>query len=132
MPISGLTLMKDATGGTTTAGTAITLQDDGVEVKNGRHVGDMGDDFITRTNLTFRTRNPQRNADGTYTKAKRWGTIVVPKVLADGSISYDLVRIEMEVHPETTAAEQVNLEMLAAQFFTDADLASFRRNGSLE
>lgn len=132
MPILGLSLQQDATGGTTTGGTAMALSSDGQEVKNGIHVADMGEsDFTVRTNMTLRTRNPQKQADGTYSKGKRWVTIVVPKDLGDDGIVFNLIRIEMEVHPKTLASELLNLEMLGAQVFTDSDLADFRANGSL-
>jgi hypothetical protein len=132
MTISALSLMKNATGGTTTGGTAMALSSDGQEVKNGVHVADMDEtNFIVRTNLTLKTRNPQRQSDGSYSKAKRFATIVVPKELASGEVVFNLVRIETEIHPESTSAEQTNLHMLGAQIFTDSDLTAFLTNGSL-
>jgi ribosome-interacting GTPase 1 len=132
MPISGMTLMLNATGGTTVGGTSTTFQEDGVEVKNGIHVSNVSQaDFTIRENITFKTRNPQLASDGTYSKAKRSISIVVPKKLADLSTSFNLVRIEVEAHPETTAAELTNLHMLGAQMFTDADVTSFLVVGSL-
>lgn len=132
MGFQALSLMKNATGATITGGTAMALSSDGQEVKNGVHVADMGDDnFITRANVTFKTRNPARQSDGSYSKAKRFVTVVVPKQLTSGDIAFNLVRIEMEVHPETSASEQTNLQMLGAQVFTDSDLTAFLRNGSL-
>lgn len=132
MTISALSFMKDATGGTTTAGAAMALSSDGQEVKNGVHVADMSEtNFLIRTNATLKTRNPQKQSDGSYSKAKRYGTIVVPKLLASGEICFNLVRNEIEAHPETTDAELTNLHMLGAQFYTDSDLADFRKNGSL-
>lgn len=132
MTIAALSLQQDATGGTTTGGTAMPLSRDGVEVKNGVHVADMAEsDFTIRTNMSLRSRVPQLQSDGTYSKGKRFATIVVPKVLADASIAFNLIRIEVEVHPETTTAEKTNLHMLAAQVFTDSDLTDFLQNGSL-
>lgn len=130
--ISNLSLQKNATSGTTVGGTAMALSSDGQDVKNGVHVADMSEtNFIVRTNITLKTRNPIRQSDGTYTKAKRFITIVVPKILAGGDVSYDLVRIEIEAHPETTVPELTNLHMLGAQVFTDADLTAFLVSGSL-
>jgi hypothetical protein len=132
MSIATLSLQKDSTGGTTTGGTAMALSSDGVVVKNGVHVADMAEsNFLVRTNATFRTRNPQKQSDGSYSKAKRWATIVVPKELASGEICFNLVRIEVEAHPETTDAELTNIHMLGAQVFTDSDLTAFLKNGSL-
>lgn len=132
MTIAALSFQKDATGGTTTGGTAMALSSDGQEVKNGIHVADMGEsNFLVRTNMTLKTRNPQKQSDGSYSKAKRYATIVVPKLLASGDYSYNLVRIEVEAHPETTSAELTNLHMLGAQIFTDSDLTAFLTTGSL-
>jgi hypothetical protein len=132
MPITGLSLMKDATGGTTTAGTALAFSSDGVDVKNGVHIAAMGQDFLDRTNITLKTRNPQKQSDGTYSKAKRYATLVAPKTIASGEVVFPLVRIEVELHPEMTAAEVTNIRMLGAQLFTDADLLSFLEDGSLD
>jgi len=132
MSLIDLSFQKNATGGTTTGGTAMALSSDGVDVKNGVHVADMSEsNFLVRSNATFRTRNPQRLPDGAYTKAKRFASIVVPKLLANDTVVFNLVRIEVEAHPETTESELVNLHMLGAQVFTDADLTDFLKYGSL-
>lgn len=132
MSISTLSLQKNATGGTTTGGTAMALASDGVSVKNGIHVADMAEtNFLVRTNLTLKTRNPAKQSDGTYSKAKRYATIVVPKAIASGEVVFNLVRIETEAHPETTDAELTNLFMLGAQLLTDSDLTAFFKTGSL-
>lgn len=132
MSISNLSLQKNATGGTTTGGTAMALASDGVSVKNGVHVADMAEpNFLIRTNLTLKTRNPAKQTDGTYSKAKRYATVVVPKAIASGEIVFNLVRVETEAHPETTDAELTNLFMLGAQLFTDSDLTAFFKTGSL-
>lgn len=133
MTISALSLQQDATGATITGGTAMALSSDGVAVTNGVHVADMSEsDFTVRTNATLRTRNPVLQADGSYTKGKRFCTIVVPKELEDGTIVFNLIRNEIEAHPKTTVAELTNLHMLGAQFYTDDDLADFRLYGSLK
>lgn len=132
MPINGLVLKKNATGATITAGTDITFESDGTDVKNGVHVTDIGEsNFLVRTNITFKTRNPSVQPDGSYSKAKRNATIVVPKILTDGSVSFNLVRVETEIHPESSASEILNLHLLGAQYFTDPDLESFRNIGSI-
>lgn len=132
MAISNLSLLKDATAGSVTGGTAMALSSDGVEVKNGVHVADAGEsNFLIRTNISLRTRNPTRQSDGTYTKGKRWVTVISPKILADGTTTFNLSRHEIEIHPETTDAEIDNILFLGAQVFTDADLTSFHKNGSL-
>ena len=132
MSLSTLSLQQDATGATITGGTAISLTPDCVQVSNGIHVADMAEsNFIIRTNATFKARNPQILADGTYSKAKRSGSIVKPKILADGSVAFNLVRFEVEAHPETTDAELTNLHMLGSQVFSSPDTQAFLKNGSL-
>lgn len=132
MGIQSLGLLKNATSGSTTGGTAMTLSSDGQEVKNGVHVADMGEDnFLVRTNITFRTRNPMRQSDGSYSKAKRYATIVVPKLLASGDYAFNLSRVETEIHPESTAAEALNIFLLTHQIMVDSDTLSFFSNGSL-
>lgn len=134
MSIQDMSIQQNATGVTILGGTAIALSSDGVEVKNGIHMADMSQaDFTIRTNVTFRTRNPVRQPNGSYSKAKRFITVVVPKdVDGAGDISYNLVRIEVETHPKSTVAELTNLHLLGAQMLSDADVTSFLVNGSLK
>jgi hypothetical protein len=128
-----ISLLKNATGASATGGTALSLTSDGVEVKNGIHVSDPDEtNFLLKTNMTLKNRNPQKQADGSYSKAKRYATIVVPKIIASGEVVYNLVRIEVEAHHETTSAELTNLHLLGSQVFFDADLQPFLNSGSLE
>jgi hypothetical protein len=133
MPISGMTILDDSTAqAAPTGGAAATLTEDGVSVPNGKHVADAGNaDFLTRLNATFRNRPPALQADGTWSKAKRSAMIVQPKELADGSYVFNLVRIEFEIHPESTAAEKATLRYNGSQLLTDADVDDFINNGSL-
>lgn len=133
MSIATLSLLKAATSAAATGGSAMALSSDGVVVPNGVHVSDMSEaDFTLRTNLTLKTRNPVRQADGTYSKAKRYMTIVVPDDLGEvHGIVFNLARIELEIHPKSSVAAAQNIELLAAQLCCDSDLASFRTNGSL-
>lgn len=132
MPLNGMTLMKNATGGTTTGGTSATFSSDGVDVKNGLSVADMAEtDFTIRSNVTLRTTRPVKLPDGTYTREKRYATVNVPSALPDGSIVNDFVRIELQVHPKRTTAQRTNVIMLGAQILTDADTQSFLLTGNL-
>lgn len=134
MSITALSLQQDATSQTCVGGSPMALSSDGVEVKNGIHVGDMSTGFLTRTNITLRTRNPVKLSDGTYTKAKRFITIVVPDDLGvdEGGIVFNLIRIEVEMHPKSAVAKQTNLQMLGSQALSDTDLDDFLFNGSLK
>lgn len=132
MSINGLSLQQDATSATIVGGIAMPLSGDGVDVKNGLHVADMAQaDFTIRTNATFRTRNPVRQADGSYSKGKRFMTLVVPKDLGDDGIVFNLIRVEIEVHPKTTVAEMLNLHLLGTQLLSDTELTAFLNTGSL-
>ena len=133
MSANSLTLQTDAatTDISVVAGTDVTFTPDGVTVPNGLHLADAGvADFRVRPSITLKTRNPQLR-NGVFTKAKRWITITQPRILADLTISYDVVRIEIEQHPESTAAQNDSLVAAACQTLFDADLASFRSSGSL-
>jgi len=132
MGLKSMSIVENATAqAAPTGGAAITLTECGVDVKNGVYVADASNtDFITRINATFRNRQPSLQSDGTYTKAKRSSQIVVPKVLADGSTVFNLARIELEMHPEMTSAEVLNLKFLASQLLTDPDVVDFIASGS--
>jgi hypothetical protein len=133
MPISGMTILDDSTAqAAPTGGSAVTLEEDGVTVANGKHVADSGNaDFLTRLNATFRNRPPALQADGSWSKAKRSAMIVQPKELADGSYVFNLVRVELEIHPESTATEVQTLRYNGSQLLTDADVDDFISTGSL-
>lgn len=133
MPISGMTILNNSTAqAAPTGGTSVTLTEDGVTVANGKHVADASNaDFLTRLNATFRNRVSTLQADGSWTKEKRTAMIVQPKLLADGTYVFNLVRVEMEVHPSSTAAERLALKYNGSQLLTDSDADSFWSAGSL-
>jgi len=133
MSILSLALMKDATSNTITGGTSATFETDGVEIKNGVHMVDTTEsDFTVRPNITIKNRAHTLLPTGIYTKGKRDVTLVIPKLLADSSLVFNLVRINLEVHPETTAAELLNLRLLGCQCFSDSDMDNFYSYGSLK
>lgn len=116
---------------TPTGGTVQTFTPDGVFIQNGVHLADAGDaSYITRNSITLRTKNPTLTG-GVYSKGKRWATLTVPKVLLDGTTAFNIVRIELEVHPETSAGDSTELLKKGAQLFIDTDLAAFWATGSL-
>lgn len=130
MGVQNTTLLSGATVAAT-GGTAQNFTPDGVFIQNGIHVADAGNaSFITRESIAFRTKNPVL-VNGVYTKGKRWITLTVPRVLASGQTAFDLVRIEIEIHPETSAADAAIMFGKASQLFFDTDVASFLSTGSL-
>lgn len=113
------------------AGTNSTFTPDGVEVPSGLHLADASEaDFRIRPSVTLKTRNPKL-VNGTWTKGKRWITTTYPRLLADGTYAYDVVRSEIEIHPETSAVDAEAHELVHAQLLFDSDLTSFRRTGDL-
>lgn len=133
MPISGMTILDNSTAqAAPTGGSAVTLSEDGVTVANGKHVADASNaNFLTRLNATFRNRPPALQSDGSWSKCKRSAMIVQPKELADGSYVFNLVRIEVEYHPESTAAEVTTLRYNGSQLLTDPDVDNFITSGSI-
>lgn len=130
----GLKNMSINTGGTlaNTGGTAVVFADDGVTVPNGIHVtAPATADFRVRENATFRYRPPALQADGTYTRQKCSVSITKPKLLASGKYVNNTFRIEGEIHPESTAAEALDIRKLAAQTLFDSDTDAFWTAGSL-
>jgi hypothetical protein len=132
MPLNGAIVKKDATGITVVAGTDQTFSNDGAVINNGVHLVDAGQaDFRLRRTLTFKVKQPTYGAVSGYSKDRKGITLTCPKLLADGSTSFNLIRMEREVHPETTAAEQADINRVGAQLLSDADFDSFWSVGSL-
>lgn len=131
--INGITLLKGATGITVTAGTSAVYTDDGLEVKNGIHVVDStASSFITRPHATFKNRGAQLLPDGTYSKGRRDFNITTPIVLASGAVSFPVFRGTMELHPEMSAAQILELKMLACQCIMDSELVDYFSYGSVK
>lgn len=132
MSLANAVLKTGATSMAVTGGTDITFSPDGQSITNGLHIAVAADtDFRTRRNMTIKNKVPSLLSDGTYTKGKGSITYAAPKILADGSTSFNLVRLEIECHPESTAAERTELQMIAGQIATDADFTAFWNTGSI-
>lgn len=117
---------------TPTGGSDLTLTPDGVTVANGVHVSDAAQtDFRVRRNLTVKNKPPVLSSTGVYSKDRKSMTFVAPKLLASGETVFNLIRIEREVHPESTAAEALDLTMVGAQLCSDTDFTAFWSAGSL-
>lgn len=132
MGLQSLVVKQNATAITPTGGTDVTFTPDGQTVPNGLHVADAAQaDFRIRRNITFRNRPPALQPDGTYSKAKLVISYSQPKLLASGKTTFNVRRLEIETHPETTAAEQAELDFVIAQLAGSTGTASFRATGSL-
>lgn len=133
MSLQNAQVMAGSTGITATAGSAIAFSPDGVSVVDGIHLIVAADtDFRTRRQITAKQKAPTLNsATGVYSKGKKSLTFVHPKILADGTTTFNLVRVEIEVHPESSVAEALDLTMIGAQLAGDTDFASFWATGSM-
>lgn len=131
MPLNGMVFLE---GGTITAaaGTSKTLTPDGLQVVNGLHLIDASVvDYRTRPNCTVKYKPPTLKADGTYTKAKMSFVGVRPFLSADGMTHFNLVRTEVEIHPEASSTELQKLRSQGAQQLMDTDTDNFWSTGSL-
>lgn len=132
MPIQNAVVKTGATSASITGGTDMTFTPDGVQVTNGVHVANAAQtDFRVRENMTFVNRPPSLQSDGTYSKGKQTVYIKKPKILASGQIRINMIRLERELDPESTTAEELELRMLAVQVLGDSDFASYWTGGSL-
>lgn len=115
-------------------GTALTLTPDGQPVVSGIHVSDASvADARIRPNATFKNKSaslidPAKNS---WSKGKRSTVYTRPKILAAGNIIFPLLRIELEDHPEMTAAEVSAIVKEGLQLFFAASTANFVATGSL-
>jgi hypothetical protein len=132
MPLNGAIVKSGATAMTPTGGSDKTFTSDGVVIPNGIHLANAGQtDFRIREHLAIRNRVPTLNGNGTWTRDRKAITFTAPKALADGTYVNNVVRIEREVHPESSAAEAKELCLIAAQLLTDVDFDQFWSSGSL-
>lgn len=131
MPISNATLIL---GGVCAAsgGTSKIFTDVGETIKNGKKVSDLTvTDSRVRPTLTCINRPATLNSLGKYvSKDKRTAKLVWPKLLADGSLVFNVRELRIEDHPETTDAEKANMDSYIAQISFDSDFSAFIRNGS--
>lgn len=131
MALSNATLLNGATN-SATGGTTMNFSPSGKDVPNGVEIVDVGaTDFVTRTTISFKAKMPTYNATtNTWSKGSREVTLVKPKVLSDGTVSFPVVRIKVETHPEMSAAEETELRSEAAQLLFDSDFWLFWQTGS--
>lgn len=132
MPLNGAVVKSGATAMTPTGGSDKTFTADGMTVPNGIHLANAGQaDFRVRDNVTIRNRPPSLGGNGEWTRDRKAVTYTSPKLLSNGSYVNNVIRLEREMHPESSAAEALELNMIAAQILTDLDFASYWGSGSL-
>jgi transcriptional/translational regulatory protein YebC/TACO1 len=129
--IQTMTLKSGATLGTT-GGTDYVFAPDGITIQNGVHLTVPAvANYAERPVATVKYRPPVLGADGGYTKDKKSVSFSIPRTLSNGKVVFDTLRIEREIHPETTAADALDMNVLGAQMLFDSEAATFWSAGSL-
>lgn len=112
-------------GGTTSTagGSAQDFDRSALAVTNGYEYADVSEtDFFARQKVIATSRMPSLQTDGSWSKQKTSVRFVMPITLADDSIAYNVARVEIECHPESSAANLAELREMAAQLAIQAGL----------
>lgn len=132
MSVNGIALNEGGTY-TPSGGTSITFDATGENVANGVVCVNTAEaDFYQREKLYAVSRVPAIGSDGEYSKLKSSLRIVRPSTLTSGKVVYNLIRIEIEVHPEDGGTEVANLRTLGLAALNSTDLDDFFELGSLK
>lgn len=124
--ISTMTLKTGATYAAPTGGSNYVFAPDGITIQNGIHLTVPGvASYTARPTATAKYRAAQLSASGKFSKYKNMLSISVPKILADGTLIYRVLRVEIEDHPEATAAENADLRLLGSQALCGTDSQNF-------
>lgn len=133
MALSSFSLLAGGTN-SATGGSSVTYANDGKQIAGGVHVADGSvSDLRLRPNITFKLREPKYdNTLKKFTsKEKKSVVLVKPKLKADGTIAFNLIRIEREIDAETTAAEAAELNIQGGQLTFDSEVSPFWVSGNL-
>lgn len=133
MSLQNATLKNAPAGFTITGGTDVVYEIDGQVVSGGGiHTIDVAaTDNRTRKNFVYKSKAHALQPDGSYSKQKRWITLRIPKILANGSTVIEVYRFESEVHPETSLVTEKEQRFTFAQMLFIAAAESFHATGSL-
>lgn len=84
-------------------------------------------DFKTRRSINCVAKEPRINVDkpNGYTQARQSAVLSIPRVLDNGLLSVDTIKVEIATDVETTVAEKQEMLKLGAQICTDSDFADF-------
>jgi hypothetical protein len=133
MSLNGISLLDAATACAASGGSALVFEDDGTPVATGVHVSDTTEtDLRLKKHITFKNRNAQLQSDGSFSKTRKDTVLTIPFELADGSISYQVVRTQTEAHPQfaAVAGNMDNLRFMGAQVLVDSETDSYYDHGS--
>lgn len=126
--------MTIKTGGTiaVTGGTDVTFTDVGSTSPNVLKVQVNADsDYRTRRSISYKIREATVQSDGSYSKVKRAASITMPFITASGATVFNVLRLELDIHPEAEATLRAQMLSFGAQIFFDTDAADFWSVGSL-
>lgn len=114
-------------------GTARPLSISGESIPNGIKLRDLAvTDLRVQPTLTLTTTMPTVDSTGKVTgRFKSKAVYVEPFLQADGTISFDVIRIERSVSAERPAASVAAMNVTGAQIFSDADFTGFWASGSV-
>lgn len=133
MPVQSASLLLGATVGLT-GGTATSFVPSGKTVPDGvQTVASADTSAVTRRSITHKSRSATINqATGKFGgKDKRSTVFVFPEILPDGSISFDLVRIEVECHPQSAPTKIAALRSAGVNLLVDTDYDNFWSLGTV-
>lgn len=117
-----ITLLDGGTS-STTGGSNQEFDRTSETVNNGYAYADVAEaDFFARDKIILASRMPAVQADGLYSKQKTSVKYVSPVTRTDGSIGYNVTRVETELYPESSAAQLTKHREYAAQAALDSEL----------
>lgn len=116
-----------------TGGEPLVFADDGITIANGLHLVVPADtDYQRRKQATLKYRAPSLDPKtGFYTKDKKSVSFTIPLVLPNGSVVFNTIRVEREIHPSLDSVDVAILNQVGAQLLFDADTVNFWATGSL-
>jgi len=125
-----ITLLDGGTS-STAGGAAQAFSRTSTPVNNGYEYADVSEaDFFARQKVILTSRMPSLQSDGTWSKQKTSCRFVSPITRADGSIGYNVTRMETELDPESSAADLTEHREFGAQLALDSELDSLYTAGT--
>lgn len=116
MGANNFTIKSAATSMTVVGGTDATYTETAKVVSGGIESSVVAvADFRLRPFAEFTNRQPVLGTDGLYTKGKRSGKFVFPRLDANGKPYFDVWRVTAEVSPITAQADVTDMRLRVGQ-----------------
>lgn len=129
MSIQNMALLTGATI-SVTGGVAQTFAPDGTKVTRGISVSDVAGDTLMRASVVAKNTSGVLQPDKTYSKDRRSIKYVLPELLADGSIDFAFIEINMVKSPLRGIATVNALKEKGVQLINDSDVANLWISGA--